>query len=118
MHSMSEPPEIFTTPAESQSGSATFQESWSFLEDVKKRFDAAQPEVYVAVINALSSFYTTTQKATGGVDRSLMEVHETVKALLQGHADLIERFESSLPQDYLDRRRRTLDRERRNAPSH
>ncbi|KAJ0164778.1 hypothetical protein CTA2_208 [Colletotrichum tanaceti] len=106
MHSMSEPPEIFTTPAESQSGSTTSQESWNFLEDVKKRFAASQPEVYAAVINALSSFYTaTTQKTTGGaVDGSLVEVHETVKALLQGHADLIERFESSLPRDYLDRR--------------
>ncbi|KAK1573717.1 major facilitator superfamily domain-containing protein [Colletotrichum navitas] len=32
---MSEPPEIITTPVEGQAGSSMFQESWSFLEDVK-----------------------------------------------------------------------------------
>ncbi|KAI3558585.1 hypothetical protein CABS01_07455 [Colletotrichum abscissum] len=102
MHSMSEPPEIITP--QDQAGSTGYQESWSFLDDVKRRFEATQPEVYAAFIKALSNFYTSTQNPTGNSEAVLFETHETVKALLQGHGDLLERFERSLPQEYLYRR--------------
>ncbi|KAK1705380.1 hypothetical protein BDP67DRAFT_416312 [Colletotrichum lupini] len=99
---MSEPPEIITP--QDQAGSTGYQESWSFLDDVKRRFEATQPEIYAAFIKALSNFYTSTQNPTGNSEAVLCETHEKVKALLQGHDDLLERFESSLPQEYLYRR--------------
>ncbi|KAK1499407.1 hypothetical protein CCUS01_00131 [Colletotrichum cuscutae] len=109
MHSMSETPEIITP--QDQAGSTGYQESWSFLDDVKvshrliqRRFEATQPEIYAAFIKALSNFYTSTQNPTGNSEAVLFETHEKVKALLQGHDDLLERFESSLPQEYLYRR--------------
>ncbi|KAK1993329.1 hypothetical protein LX36DRAFT_586602 [Colletotrichum falcatum] len=103
---MSEPPEIITTPAEGQTGSNAFQESWNLLEDVKKRFEGSQPDVYAAFIKTLSGFHTTTrQEGTEGAEGRLASLHETVGELLHGHQDLMERFESSLPQDYLDRQR-------------
>ncbi|KAK1673269.1 hypothetical protein BDP55DRAFT_670693 [Colletotrichum godetiae] len=102
MHSMSETPEIVIP--QDQAGSTEYQENWSFIDDVKRRFETTQPEVYAAFIQALSRFYTATQNNTGNSEGVLFETHETVKALLQGHDDLLERFESSLPQDYLYRR--------------
>ncbi|OHF02011.1 hypothetical protein CORC01_02590 [Colletotrichum orchidophilum] len=103
MHAMSEPPEIVIP--QDDAGSSVLQESWSFLDDVRRRFETTQPEVYAAFIQALSSFHTATQKTAGNSEGLLFETHETVKALLHGHQDLLERFESSLPQDYLNRRR-------------
>ncbi|KAK1962332.1 hypothetical protein LY78DRAFT_705866 [Colletotrichum sublineola] len=105
MHSPSEPPEIITTPVKGQAESRTSQESWSFLEDVKKRFEGSRPDVYEAFIRALSGFHTTTKQETEDVDERLVSLHETVGVLLHGHQDLMERFESSLPRDYLNRRR-------------
>ncbi|EFQ35669.1 uncharacterized protein GLRG_10813 [Colletotrichum graminicola M1.001] len=106
---MSEPPDIVSNPVEGQAGSSMFQENWSFLEDVKKRFEGSEPDVYAAFIKVLSGFYTTTAQGTEDTDGSLASLHETVKALLHGHQDLVERFESSLPQDYLDRQRDVPD---------
>ncbi|KDN63978.1 hypothetical protein CSUB01_04197 [Colletotrichum sublineola] len=112
MHSPSEPPEIITTPVKGQAESRRSQESWSFLEDVKapndgsqKRFEGSRPDVYEAFIRALSGFHTTTKQETEDVDERLVSLHETVGVLLHGHQDLMERFESSLPRDYLNRRR-------------
>ncbi|WYZ43181.1 hypothetical protein EsH8_VI_000880 [Colletotrichum jinshuiense] len=99
---MSEPPDTGAAP--DQAGSSQFQASWSFLEDVKGRFEATQPEVYPAVIQILSSYYMATRKSPEELDFILVETHEKVKALLHEHQDLLRRFESSLPPDYLNHR--------------
>lgn len=45
-----------------------------------------------------------TRKSPEELDFILVETHEKVKALLHEHQDLLRRFESSLPPDYLNHR--------------
>ncbi|KAL0936886.1 het domain protein [Colletotrichum truncatum] len=66
----------------------------------QKRFEATQPEVYPAFIRALSTFNQAAPKTQEEADRNLAEIHTKATMLFQGHRDLLERFESSLPSDY------------------
>ncbi|KAF9871250.1 hypothetical protein CkaCkLH20_11171 [Colletotrichum karsti] len=81
-----------------------FQESLKFLDDVKRRFEATQPEVYPAFIQALSNFNQASPTTQEEADRNLVEIHSKATVLFQGHEDLLERFESSLPADYFHQR--------------
>ncbi|KAF6791727.1 het domain protein [Colletotrichum sojae] len=110
----SEPPHPLGSPLSSPSlvsldGEAIhthpkFQESLKFLDEVKRRFETTQPEVYPAFIQALSTFNQAAPRTREEADRNLAEIHATARALLRGHGDLLERFESGLPAEYLHKR--------------
>ncbi|TDZ58221.1 hypothetical protein CTRI78_v005629 [Colletotrichum trifolii] len=85
-----------------------FQESLKFLGDT--RFEATQPEIYPAFVQALSTFNQASPRSQEEADQNLRYLHEQVKVLLQGQYDLLERFEASLPLDYFQQRAKSEGR--------
>ncbi|KAF4850416.1 Paired amphipathic helix protein Sin3-like 1 [Colletotrichum fructicola] len=84
-----------------------FQESLKFLEDVKKRFETTQPDVYPTFIQALSKFNQAAPQTQEEADRNIAEIHAKVTILFHGHQDLLDRFESTLPAEYFHQRARS-----------
>ncbi|TEA09792.1 hypothetical protein C8034_v012062 [Colletotrichum sidae] len=82
----------------------------SLAYEAQTRFEATQPEIYPAFVQALSTFNQASPRSQEEADQNLRYLHEQVKVLLQGHYDLLERFEASLPLDYFQQRAKSEGR--------
>ncbi|KAK1974773.1 hypothetical protein LZ30DRAFT_607202 [Colletotrichum cereale] len=61
---------------------------------------------------SIGGFDAATKQETEDADGNVVQLHETVRVLLHGHQDPMERLESTLPQDYLNRQRDVPEHQR------
>ncbi|TDZ15322.1 hypothetical protein Cob_v011752 [Colletotrichum orbiculare MAFF 240422] len=55
-----------------------FQESLKFLGDVKTRFEATQPEIYPAFVQALSTFNQASPRSQEEADQNLRTTSKSI----------------------------------------